>query len=193
MTSADDARDQAFHALVEGYGRLVAHAVRQVVGRDGASDTDDIYQDVMLALWRRLDRAGRIDHPSSYLYTAAVREAARVTRLYVRRREVPLEWAPGEEPRTVGDADAEAVAATREQLTHVHGALSTLGAERARAVRAYLAGLSVDETMRLYGWSYQKARNLLARGIADLKLRLLRPSPRAAGVTGHRRGWPITS
>lgn len=193
MTSADDTRDQAFQALVEGYGRLVAHAVRQVVGRDGASQTDDIYQDVMLALWRRLERADRIDHPVSYLHTAAVREAARANRLYVRRREVPLEWAPGDEPRTAGGADAEAVAVTREQLTFVHGALCTLGAERARAVRAYLAGLSVDETMRLYGWSYQKARNLLARGIADLKLRLLALSTRAAGMTGHRRGWPVTS
>lgn len=172
MTSADDARDQAFQALVEGYGRLVAHAVRQVVGRHSPDDAEDVYQDVMLALWRRLGQADRIEHPSSYLYTMAVREAVRVTRQYARRREVPLDWAAADEPRT--DADAETAAATSEQLHLVLDSLSRLGVDRARAVKAHLAGLSVDEMMRLYGWSYQKARNLLARGIADVKLRLAR-------------------
>jgi DNA-directed RNA polymerase specialized sigma24 family protein len=36
-------------------------------------------------------------------------------------------------------------------------------------VRAHLQGLSVAEIMALYGWSYQKARNLIARRMADLR------------------------
>lgn len=175
MLSAADSRDQAFHTLVEGYGRLVAHAVRQVAGRDRVNDVEDIYQEVMLALWRRLGHGDPIEHPSSYLYTMAVREAVRVTKHLARGRELPLEWTPGDEPRT--EADAESVATIREQLHLVQTVLSTLGVDRARAVRAHLAGLSVEEMMHLYGWSYQKARNLVARGIADVKLRLASPPP----------------
>jgi DNA-directed RNA polymerase specialized sigma24 family protein len=44
--------------------------------------------------------------------------------------------------------------------------------DRARAVKAHLAGFSVEEIMALCGWPYQRARNLIARGMADLRLAL---------------------
>ena len=39
-------------------------------------------------------------------------------------------------------------------------------------MRAHLMGFEVVEAMRMYGWPYQKARNLIARGIADLRASL---------------------
>ena len=56
-------------------------------------------------------------------------------------------------------------------------ALELLAPDRARAVRGHLAGLDAHELMQLYGWSYQRTRNLVARGMADL-----RDALRARGV-----------
>lgn len=57
-------RPRQFEALVEGFGRLVAQAVRRVAGKTSGNDLDDIQQDVMLALWKRLPRAQAIEHPA---------------------------------------------------------------------------------------------------------------------------------
>jgi DNA-directed RNA polymerase specialized sigma24 family protein len=51
-------------------------------------------------------------------------------------------------------------------------ALGAMAPDRARAVRGHLAGFNVEELMKLYGWTYQRARNLIARGMADLRTEL---------------------
>lgn len=173
-TAAEPAQAETFERLVAGYGRLIAEAVRRVAGRSAAGDLEDIQQDVMLALWKRVAGEQAIEHPSSYLYTMSIREAVRATRLRFRRRERPLDESPVQEPKV--DADAESALALREATSRLHAVVDTLAPDRARAVRSYLAGLSVEETMHLYGWSYQRARNLLARGIGDVKLRMMEPS-----------------
>ncbi len=152
--------------LVEGYGRLVAQAVRRVAGVASGNDLDDIQQDVMLALWKRLSREQTIEHPASYLYKAAIREAVRAVGRLRRRAEDPLE-AQTLEPRV--EPEAERVVEAREQQALLQAALDTLAPDRARAVRGHLAGLGVNELMQLYGWPYQRTRNLVARGMADLK------------------------
>jgi RNA polymerase sigma factor (sigma-70 family) len=162
-------RPRQFETLVEGFGRLVAQAVRRVAGRAAGNDLDDIQQDVMLALWKRLSREQSIEHPASYLYTAAVREAVRAVDRLRRRAEDPLGPATFElrvEP------DAERAVEEREQQAVLAAALDALAPDRARAVRGHLAGLTVDEVMQLYGWSYQRTRNLVARGMTDLKAAL---------------------
>lgn len=65
--------------------------------------------------------------------------------------------------------DPEAAAAAAEISAHIEAAVARLPAERQGAVRAHLAGYSVEEIMQTYGWPYQKARNLIARGMADLR------------------------
>ena len=50
--------------------------------------------------------------------------------------------------------------------------MQVMAPDRARAVRGHLAGFNVEELMTLYGWTYQRARNLIARGMADLRTEL---------------------
>lgn len=174
----DDARaERARHleALVTQYGRLVAHAVRTVAGRSAANDQADIEQEVMLALWRRLAAEQPIAHPASYLYTAAIREAVRVMARVHRRAEQPLEDVPAEAVKV--EAEGERHVEQRQRADRLRAALDRLPPDRARAVRGYLAGLDVAEMMELYEWSYQRARNLVARGIADLKAAMRESEP----------------
>lgn len=172
--------DERFEALVRDYARLVRHAIWSAAGRQSRPLAEDIEQQVFLALWQQVKREQTITYPASYIYQAAVRETARAIRRAQARPEVGLEEATGQalfEVSVAPQPDAEAAAAERRQA--LAGAIGTLSADRGRAVRARLQGLSVKEIMALYGWDYQKARNLVARGVADLRAAL-----KAKGIDG---------
>lgn len=155
-----------FEALVRGYARLVAHAVRRAAGRLAVHDRADVEQEVLISLWKHVQREQDIEHPASYVYKAAVRETVRaVTRLH-KRAESPMDGIDDAQPvAPAGDAAVEA----REQRAALVAALAALHPDRARAVKAHLAGWPVQDIMRMYGWPYQKARNLIARGMTDLR------------------------
>ena len=157
-------------ALVHDYGRLIAHAIRRVLGPAGLPDAPDIEQQVHMALWQQLRREQAIEYPASYVYKAAVREAVRAVRRYRARAEEPLELAPLQiaGPATRADRLTDA----RRVQDALAEALGAMAPDRARAVRGHLAGFNVEELMKLYGWTYQRARNLIARGMADLRTEL---------------------
>jgi RNA polymerase sigma-70 factor (ECF subfamily) len=54
-------------------------------------------------------------------------------------------------------------------------ALETLAVDRRVAVRLHLRGQSLAEIARITGWTSGKARNLLYRGLADLRASLELP------------------
>ena len=123
---------------------------------------------MLIELWRQVDREQKIDHPSSYLYRAAVRETVRVLRRELSREVVP----DGVQEARGGESPYQSLAG-KEQAAQVEECVEALASDRQRAVRAHLSGFDVQEIMAMHGWPYQKARNLVARGMAELREALL--------------------
>ena len=167
-----------FEDLVGRYGKLITRVIARVGGRVDASARDDIEQKVLISLWKQLSGEQRVNHPSSYIYQAAVRETVRALRQHDRRDQPATDE---EEMVQVPDAgpDSQQQLASKQQAQQLEGALQRLSAERGLAVRAHLLGFEVEEIMTLQGWPYQKARNLIARGMADLRQHLME-----AGIHG---------
>ena len=166
--SVPDARSQeaALEDLVRRYGRLIRHAIRKAGGPEVSALADDIEQTVIVNLWQQIAREQTIDHPASYLYKAAIRETVRA----VRRERERADAAALALPRAdIEPADPESLAVARQRGEAVSAALAELAPDRARAVRAHLGGWSVQEIMEVTGWTYQRARNLVARGMSDLR------------------------
>jgi RNA polymerase sigma factor (sigma-70 family) len=168
-------RDVAERAadLARRYARLIRSAVARVGGAEAARIGDDVEQRVLIQLFRQLAGEQVIHHPASYLYRAAVRETVRVLRGELRVEK--SREAAAELPRA--EPSPERRLASRELREQMAAALATLTADRRRAVRAHLAGFEVAEIMAMNGWTYNRARNLVARGMADLRRAL-----RARGV-----------
>jgi RNA polymerase sigma factor (sigma-70 family) len=166
-TSADP--QARFEHLVRQYGRLIASVVSRVGGARASLIREDIQQQVLIGLWRQVEREQNIIYPASYVYRAAVRETVRALRREAAREAEPIEADDAPEP----SADPYQAAVAREQASRVEEGLSALAPDRARAVRGHLLGFEVAEIMRMYGWPYQKTRNLIARGMADLRRALL--------------------
>ena len=78
-------RESRFEGMVRQYGRLISTVVARVGGQATSLFREDIEQQVLIELWRQVDREQKIDHPSSYLYRAAVRETVRVLKRELSR------------------------------------------------------------------------------------------------------------
>ena len=109
-------RPRQFELLVEGFGRLIAQAVRRVAGKASGNDLEDIQQDVMLALWKRLSREQSIDHPASYLFMAGPKAVMKAS-------------ASGAAPRTTRASEAGSVmAGAVDRAAHALGRAATADA-----------------------------------------------------------------
>lgn len=168
-TSIVQPDDAVLDRLIRQYGALIRHAIRRASRGAASAMADDIEQTVVINLWQQIRREQTIDHPASYLYKAAVRETVRAVRRERVRREA-AEAVAG--PPASRSSDPEHLTAARERREALASALAALAPDRARVVRAHLAGFSVQEIMTMTGWPYQRARNLIARGMADLRASL---------------------
>ncbi|MET0554454.1 MAG: sigma-70 family RNA polymerase sigma factor [Vicinamibacteria bacterium] len=166
--SSPAGREGRFEGMVRQYGRLISAVVARVGGQATSLFREDIEQQVLIELWRQVDREQKIDHPSSYLYKAAVRETVRVLRRELSREVVR----DGVQEAGGGESPYQSLAG-KEQAAALEECVASLAPERQRAVRAHLSGFDVQEIMAMQGWPYQKARNLIARGMAELREALL--------------------
>jgi RNA polymerase sigma factor (sigma-70 family) len=166
----DAARDEdaELAALVGEYGGLIRGVVAKVSGRKDDDLADEVVQRVTAALWKLLRGAQTIHHPASYLYRCAVRETIRELRRELASDDPDqLHMVPDEVA-----ASPEHAARAGELARTTEAALAAMSPDRALAVRAHLVGYPVEEVMTMYGWTYQKARNLIARGMSDLRTAL---------------------
>lgn len=138
-------------------------------------DLDEVLQEVRIRLWRAdASASGKLDAlKSSYVYRAALSAAIDLLRRRRARREESLEDdaandhnAPaGLAAPSAADADVLASDAGRA----VEAALAMVVPSRRAVVRMYLAGYDRQEIAALLGWSEAKTRNLLYRGLDDLR------------------------
>ena len=70
-----------------------------------------------------------------------------------------------------------------ELASRIDAALETLSIDRRVAVRFHLAGYDREDIARMLGWTEARTRNLLYRGLDDLRRRLtdMGISPRRTG------------
>jgi RNA polymerase sigma-70 factor (ECF subfamily) len=162
--------------LVGRFTRMVRH-----IGRSrGLSDPDldELIQEVRIRLWRA--RAGTIGGlNAAYVHRTAVSAALDIIRRRRRAREEPLESV-----RALAGTSTVAEATELGDLAErVARAVESLAPSRRPVVRMHLSGYAREEIAELLGWSEAKTRNLLYRGLADLRAALLRQGIGPGGAT----------
>jgi DNA-directed RNA polymerase specialized sigma24 family protein len=162
-----------FAQLLENYDRLIRGIVGRVgrrlgLNRDNFLTREDIEQEVRLDLWKQVARGQQIDFPATYIYKATIRETLRALRRTVSRETVSLD-SSGVADRLLDSVDPFHSLAAKEQFREIIFGIRCLAPDRQCAVRAHLTGFGFNEIMHLYGWSYQRTRNLISRGMADLR------------------------
>lgn len=152
-----------------------ASVVRVVAARYRLSptDRDDLVQEVRVRLWRALEVERITALPASYLYRTATSAALDLIRRRRTMREDPLDDVDPSEPGLAASAANPGERAELSDLAlQIERAIERIPESRRPVVRMYLAGYGSAEIGELMGWTEAKARNLLYRGLADLRQRL---------------------
>jgi len=153
--------------LVSRFARMVRHIGR---GRGlSDADLDELVQEVRIRVWQaRPAMIGGLN--AAYVHRTAASAALDIIRRRRRAREGSIE-AAGPLPGPSGPAEAAELGDLAERVAR---AVEMLAPARRPAVRMHLAGYAREEIAQLLGWSEAKTRNLLYRGLADLRAALLR-------------------
>jgi RNA polymerase sigma factor (sigma-70 family) len=168
---APDPLSPALEAVVARFAGMV----RSVGWRHRLSDhdVDEVMQQVRIRLWQAQGNSEQITRaPASYVYRTAVSAALDLMRRRrARRADATVSFDEGGSglPAT---ADPERDLEYSELALQVARAIDEIPASRRAVVRMHLAGHPREEIARLLGWSEAKTRNLLYRGLADLRARL---------------------
>lgn len=173
MDTAADRISLALEATITRFRRMV----RSIGAERGLSeaDLDELLQEVRIRLWRANpsgEQTGAIG--TSYVYRAAVSAALdilRQRRAYAADRTESVELHSGQLPARAPGPQGEMERA--ELGERILAAVDSLQPARQAAVRMYLKGYERAEIEELMGWSEARTRNLLYRGLADLRERLV--------------------
>lgn len=150
-------------------------AARRAGAAHGLSgdDLDEVLQDVRIRLWHAGRASATIDSmTSSYIYRAAASAAIDLLRRRRARREERVESDAEFETAAHAAAPDDAVISA-ETMRAVDDALDDIPGNRRAVVRMYLKGYAREEIASLLGWTEAKTRNLLYRGLEDLRQRLI--------------------
>lgn len=174
--SPSDPASSALDRVIARFGPML----RSVGVRRGLSehDLDELAQDVRVRLWRALADGEKIQRvQTSYVYRAAMSAALDLIRRRRARAEATLEHDIAEQGGLTADRidrdrpDAELE--QRELAERIDRAIAELAEPRDVVVRLHLSGYDRFEIARLLGWTEPKVRNLIYRGLADLRALLL--------------------
>jgi RNA polymerase sigma-70 factor (ECF subfamily) len=170
-------REDKFNAILDRYDQFLRSTIARICPKDLGLQFADIQQEARIQLWRVIESEREISHPGSYIYRIAVSVTIKAVHRAKARREEQLRLAHGEdEPAGPVDSLAtdlaqspEAVAERRQLIEKIERALGRLPENRRLAVGLYLKGMTTQEVADLMGWSEPKARNLVYRGLSDLR------------------------
>ena len=175
--------EERFNAIVEEFGVFLRRAIVRMCPRDKGLQFDDIEQEARMRLWRALQSEREVTNYASYLYRIAATATIDAMRRIQARHEEQLDIlteqraddgeiliAPALASATTPDRDSpERVAESREAVDTVMSVLAKLGDEQRRAVGMYLQGMTSQDVADLMGWTEPKSRNLIYRGLKELR------------------------
>jgi RNA polymerase sigma factor (sigma-70 family) len=164
----DERRSAELAAILDRFSSLIKIQICKFnPGRFGI-DPEDICQEIRIKLWRVLSFEKEITNFPSYLKKVVSSSVIDTLRKLKRDDGIILH----EKQSRISEMKADyrshlsAQEPLREKLTEAVGLLIE---SRRRVVKLYLMDLTIEEIAAFYGWSKNKTRNLLYRGLADLK------------------------
>ena len=169
MTGVADSLTPALERVLSEYSGLLRSAARS----KGLSDAelDELLQEVRIRLWRALSSSERIAGVrTSYVYQTAMSAACDLIRRRRSSRLASLEEDPSPDAASAPSLAAPDLGFERRELAAtIDRALTTLSATQQPVVRMYLAGYAQREIETLLGWTEAKTRNVLYRGLGELR------------------------
>jgi RNA polymerase sigma factor (sigma-70 family) len=166
-------KEELFRELINRFAQFIRARVHKYQLARFGLDADDIAQDVSLKIWKVVQDQRPIHNYASYI--KKIIDSSVIDQLRKCKREEGLVLL--EKTNIVSEVQSGYWARCQDdRLLHlaVGKAIDALLDSRRKAVKLYLLNMSIEEIAVFYGWSQDKARNLLYRGLSDLKRGLMK-------------------
>jgi RNA polymerase sigma-70 factor (ECF subfamily) len=171
MTEPGDPLSDELESLVLRFARFAGR-----IARDRGlptEDTDELLQELRLRFWRAR-KDGLRDLSAGYVRRTAISAALDI----IRRRRANRNVSIDDEEQLVSPLPSPAAGPSElfdqgELARRVARAVDALAPARRTVVRMHLQGYKREEIAELLRWSDARTRNLLYRGLADLRTALL--------------------
>ena len=169
--SQEKVKIKEFEDILEKFAHFIRIHIQKFSPQRKGIDPDDVSQDVKIKLWNILNDEKKIQNYASYIKkivdSSVIDQIRRVRREeHILYSEMQRRIAERKNPYSRDESD-------EKNLKRILGqAVDSLLESRRKAVKLYLLNMSLEEISEFYGWSRHKTRNLLYRGLKDLRLKL---------------------
>jgi RNA polymerase sigma-70 factor (ECF subfamily) len=168
-----------FEALLDEYGRFLRNTIARFCPKNLSAQINDIEQEAKIRLWRAVQSERDLSNPSFYIYRIAMTTTIDAVRKAQARHEEQLRLEEeGSDSVAVlalptdPEQSPERAAQQKEFNAIIESALAKLVENRRIAVEFHLQGMTSQEIADLMDWTEAKARNLIYRGLEDLRKQL---------------------
>jgi RNA polymerase sigma-70 factor (ECF subfamily) len=163
-----DSKEKEFNIIIENFAQFIRILVHKYNLYRYGLDPEDILQDVKIRIWKLIRDEKFISNYASYI--KKIVNSSVIDQLRKCRREEDL--FNNEKRMHIAERELaynkESVR-TKTLEEFVGKAVESLIDSRRQVIKLYLLNLSIKEIAGYLNWSQDKTRNLLYRGLADLK------------------------
>jgi RNA polymerase sigma factor (sigma-70 family) len=161
-------KENEFKALIDNFANLIRIHINKFNLPKFGLDPEDIAQEIKIKIWGILKSEKEIGNYPSYIKKIVHSSVIDVLRKHKRDEGIYSYVKQNKISETKKDYIADIQ--TEEHYKEIIAtAVNSLIESRRRTVKLYLLGMTIEEISSFYSWSQHKTRNLLYRGLADLK------------------------
>lgn len=160
-----------FEKILEKFSRFISLHIQKFHPQKSGIDPDDVYQEVKIKIWKVLNNEKPIKNYASYI--KKIVDSTLIDQIRKIRREDGVILY--EKQKSITENKNQY--ARNESYSFHHKEILGRGVEsllesRRKVVKLFLLNMTIEEIAIFLNWSKDKTRNLLYRGLADLKKKL---------------------
>jgi RNA polymerase sigma-70 factor (ECF subfamily) len=164
----DEKKIREFEAVLNKFSRFIKIHIQKFNVQKKGIDPDDISQEVKIKIWKILEDEKKINNFTSYIRKVVdtsvidkLRKLKREKGIYIYEKH---KWISEQKSNYLHEIYYDD---TIKEI--VSNAIELLIESRRKAVKLFLLNMTIEEIAVFLKWSKDKTRNLLYRGLSDLK------------------------
>jgi len=164
----DKKKEDELRSILDEFSGLIKVHIIKFNPQKFGLDPDDISQEIRIKIWRLLHNEKNIKNQASYIKKIVDSSVIDLLRKWKRDEGIMLV----EKQKKISEIKKgyPAAISLEENLRDtVAEAVDSLIDSRRKVVRLHLMDMTIEEISGYFNWSANKTRNLLYRGLADLK------------------------
>lgn len=161
-------KPKEFESVIDRFSLFIRSHIQKYNLPKRGIDPEDIIQEVKIKIWKILEDEKKIKSYASYI--KKIVDSSVIDKLRkLRREEQVLDF---ERRKIISELKTHyrtEIAFDKNLKKFIAQSVDSLLESRRKVVKLFLLNMTIDEIAALFHWSKDKTRNLLYRGLNDLK------------------------